>query len=391
MSDPPAVSPDVDGLRLAYAPGAFDPGLPTGKAAHVAQFVAHAAALGHQVWTWPGRPLSGARSLPTWRLPRLDALRRMDAIYVRCGSAAPARRHRALALSRRLLGRPLTVWEFNAPLEYALLRRGTASSVAEAVRDFRRLGRGCDLAICVSDHLARYVRDQLGIGNVLTVPNGSDPELFRPDIPPVDRVERGDGRLNVAWIGSLDLPWHDVDLLRAAAGLLWERGAGGRVAFHLIGAGAPGLMRDMPPNVYFHGSAPYTTVPRWLAAMDVGLCLYRPGPADYSSPLKLFDYMASGLAVVGTPQPQLGRVFAELDQSDLLVPAGDPSALVDTLLRLAADRARVRRQGLAGRRRVIEFYNWRRVVRDTVNAIRDLRAAARHPGSGPAPREDLRP
>jgi glycosyltransferase involved in cell wall biosynthesis len=271
----------------------------------------------------------------------------------------------------------VTVWEFNAPPEFALLVGGTEASVTEAIEAYRCLGRDCDLAICVSENLTRYVKEKLGIDNALTVPNGSDPDLFRPDVPPIDRVDRVDGRLNVTWIGSLYIAWHDVDLLRAAATLLWARGAGQRVAFHLVGEGGAGLMRDMPPNVQFHGAEEYTVLPRWLAAMDVGLCLYRPGLADYSSPLKLFDYMASGLAVVGTPQPQVRQVFLDLDQPDLLVPHGDASALAALLLRLANDRGRVRRQGLAGRRRAIAFYNWRRVVEDTMLPI-DRLLGARH-------------
>jgi glycosyltransferase involved in cell wall biosynthesis len=378
VSGPLVTSPSAGGLRLAYAPGAFDQRAPSGKVAHVRQFVAHARALGHQVWTWPDRLLPDTRPLPVSRLARLNALRRMDAVYVRCGSAPPVPPHRALAAVRRLTGRPLMVWEFNAPPEFALLQGGTEASVTRAVEAFRRLGRDCDLAICVSDNLTRYVRDGLGLINVLTVPNGSDPELFRPDATPVDRVERAANRLNVAWIGSLHIPWHDVDLFREAAGLLWKRGDGGRVAFHLIGAGPPGLMRDMPPNVHFHGPQEYTMVPRWLAAMDVGLCLYKPGPAAYSSPLKLFDYMASGLTVVGTRQPQLEHVFAELGQSDLVIPPADPAALAHALLQLADDRARVRRQGLAGRQQAIAFYNWRRVVRDTMNGIEALVTGRRH-------------
>ena len=42
-------------------------------------------------------------------------------------------------------------------------------------------------------------------------------------------------------------------------------------------------MRDMPANVHYYGVEDYERLPQWMSAMDVGLCLYRPGPADYSS------------------------------------------------------------------------------------------------------------
>ena len=48
-------------------------------------------------------------------------------------------------------------------------------------------------------------------------------------------------------------------------------------------------MRDTPPNVYYYGPEEYAHLPGWLSQMDVGLNVYRPGPADYSSPLKIFE------------------------------------------------------------------------------------------------------
>ena len=106
--------------------------------------------------------------------------------------------------------------------------------------------------------------------------------------------------------------------------------------------------------------------------MDVGLSLYRPGPADLATPLKVFDYMASGLAVVSTAQPFMSELFGELRQSDLLIPPGDSKRLADVLLGLASDKARVRRQGQAGRQLVIDHYNWRRAVQDTLTEIQAI-------------------
>src|SRR5437868_11978735 len=99
--------------------------------------------------------------------------------------------------------------------------------------------------------------------------------------------------------------------------------------------------------------------------MDVGLNVYRPGPADYSSPLKIFDYMASGLTVVSTVQPQVAEVFEQLGQTDLMVPTDRPEALADVLRQLARDRERLKRQGAAGRKLAVDYYNWRRAAVDT--------------------------
>jgi glycosyltransferase involved in cell wall biosynthesis len=171
-------------------------------------------------------------------------------------------------------------------------------------------------------------------------------------------------------MGSGGLSWNSFELLRQAAQLLWERNQ--LTAFHIIGQIPVGLMRDMPPNIYYHGFESYEALPNWLSAMDVGLCLYYPGPADYGSPLKLFDYMASGLTVVSTPQPQVIEVFEKLEQSDLIVSADDPIALADMLQSLAHNREKVRCQGQKSRQLVLDFYNWRRAVQDTLSEIERL-------------------
>lgn len=108
--------------------------------------------------------------------------------------------------------------------------------------------------------------------------------------------------------------------------------------------------------------------------MHVGLCLYDPGRADYSSPLKLFDYLASGLAVCATEQPQVRCVLTQMGYPDMLVRHGDVWHLVAILLRFAEEPETARRMGAAGRRLVIEHYNWRRAIRDAYAAIDSVRA-----------------
>ena len=210
------------------------------------------------------------------------------------------------------------------------------------------------------------------------MPNGSDTDLFRRDISPVKRVTGSPDQLNVVWIGSGDLPWHNLDLLRGAARILWKRERDPQITFHIIGQLSPGTMRNITPNVHYHGPELYEELPHWLAAMDVGLCLYHPGPADYNSPLKLFDYMASELTVVGTIHPQIRKVFNELGQPDLLVSPDDPDTLAEILLGLAGDRRRIREQGNAGRKLITDSYSWRRAVRDT---IREIEAILRSKGA----------
>ena len=97
----------------------------------------------------------------------------------------------------------------------------------------------------------------------------------------------------------------------------------------------------------------------------------------YTSPLKLFEYMAVGKAMVVADVPSLRRVVKP-DQHALMVPPEDPKALADAVNRLLFDPDLRHALGDAARRRV-EGFTWdRRAQRMTEFMQRVLNA----PGEG---------
>jgi len=358
-------------MRIIYANAKYVHRTAEGGPAHMRQFIENATALGHEIYLWHGEPHPLTRPVPQGKLERLKLFRSADVIYYRIEFRPPLGSRLILPPVRKVIGNPLVVWEFNTVPQYARVLGMPESYVQSSVAELRRLGAGVDLAVCVSRAISQYVRTELGIARAIAVPNGSDPQRFRPDVTRVKRIPKNEGRLNVVWIGSANLGWHNFELLRAAAWSIWNRGEGDRIIFHVIGQGMQG-MRDAPPNLNYYGPEEYEHLPEWLSAMDVGLNVYHPGAADYSSPLKVFDYMASGLTVVSTEHPQAREVFEQLGQADLLVPTDRPEALADVLRNLQVDRDRLRRQGAAGRQLVIDKYNWKRAVAEIFAEIQKL-------------------
>ena len=362
-------------MRIAYVNARYRLDTHDGPNAHSRQFVENAVALGHDIWMSPGQEHPLARRLPRSRLALVRFLRTMDAVYVRLEHVPVAPCRWAVGVRRRLLGEPLMVWEFNTVPEFGTYVDQGPAEIARNVDNFRRLGRGCDLAVCVSQALAEYARARLRIASVLVASNGSDPEIYRPDAPVVRHLRDADPRaFHALWIGSAYVPWHDFDLLKDAAEILWQRDDARHITFHLIGREMRRI-GDMPPNVRYHGMEEYQRLPGWLSAMHVGLCLYRPGPADYNSPLKLFDYLASGLAVIATRQPQTAQILGELDTHDLLIAPRDARGLAERLQALAADRERVRQIGHRARDLLVRKYTWRGTVRAILGEIERLRGA----------------
>ena len=133
-------------------------------------------------------------------------------------------------------------------------------------------------------------------------------------------------------------------------------------------------MSDMQKLLYY-GIERYEDLPQWLAAMDVGLVLYKDGPANYNSPLKLFDYMASGLSVVGTMQPRLKEIFSDIGCDELLIPLGDKIKLAEKLIWLLENKDKLKTYGNNARRLLIEKYTWKhnasKIVHD-INMIQKL-------------------
>jgi glycosyltransferase involved in cell wall biosynthesis len=105
------------------------------------------------------------------------------------------------------------------------------------------------------------------------------------------------------------------------------------------------LDRERLDSVRLAGYVSPAEVPTWLAAADV---LVLPNSAretisaSYTSPLKLFEYMAARRPIVGSDLPSLREVLRH-DANAHLVPPDDPAALAAGVRALPADPTRARR------------------------------------------------
>lgn len=100
-------------------------------------------------------------------------------------------------------------------------------------------------------------------------------------------------------------------------------------------------------------------VPLYLSAFDV--CAmphpFNPQFAYYTSPLKLFEYMAAGKAIVASDLPAWADVV-ENEQDALLVPPSDSQALAEAIQRLKDAPDLRERLGQAAREKVMQHYTW---------------------------------
>lgn len=130
--------------------------------------------------------------------------------------------------------------------------------------------------------------------------------------------------------------------------------------------------RGLPADRFLYcGHVAPSVVPMYLAAFDV--CAM-PSPntdffAYYASPLKLFEYMASRGAILGSDLPAMREVVRD-DETALLVLPGDVPALAAALTRLYDDPGLRARLGTAAQRTAAE-YSWSARARRIIAALRN--------------------
>jgi glycosyltransferase involved in cell wall biosynthesis len=423
-------------MRIAYLCADF--GVPIrghkGASVHVREMVTALAAQGHDVRVFAPNPGKGtslaaplhtisatglpeacrrvARHLAGWRHPRLAKEARElaynltlyrhvhaqvgrwrpDAIYERYSLFNLA----GLALARRL-GVPHLL-EVNAPLRHERARtKGLALDAVARLIEQRLFGTS-DAILTVSTALRHYALEQgAPPARTLVLPNAVDTRRFAPGDRQQATGDRGVSVLSpvrarlglatdafvVGFAGSLK-PWHGTDVLLDAFARMKDHVPGARLL--IVGEGPQGdalrtraASLGIGRDVIFTGKVAHDEMPELLAAMDVAVAPYLEVPDFYFSPLKLYEYMASGLAVVASDAGEIAALVHD-GQSGLVCPPGDVAALCSALLRLAQDAGLRARLGAAARREA-ERHTWSENARIVTQLAATLSLERRAPAT----------
>ena len=291
-----------------------------------------------------------------------------DVIYTRYEGKMKKSMHLNKFPYNVFLKNAVIVWEFNALPNYALVKGKDENEVNRQKRLLRAEAGISDLAVCVSETMADYVEKQLHWRKVLVVPNGSNPDHFKPGLPFPERMNYFKEKFNVAWMGSLSHEWSHTDLLLSTAKVLWNQG-NQDIAFHLFGKFPQTLSQYIPPNVHLYGNQPYHKLPNWLSAMDVGVILYKDNLNNYGSPIKLFDYMANGLAIISTEHPQVKQILAEIDFDHFVMQSESEIELSEKIMSLAKNHQLLIDFKKKTRELVVYKYNWKITISELLKEL----------------------
>jgi len=152
------------------------------------------------------------------------------------------------------------------------------------------------------------VRHGVDLGKETTlIPNAVNSALFGPEthVRPDDLPE---GRI-IGYVGSLYGEWFDWEALSAVAEAF--------PVTHLVVIGDDHYKRPMPPNVVYLGLKPQSDLPEYLQRFDVGIVPFEISDVTHAvSPLKVYEYLASGCAVAAPPLRALeglSDVYTDVD------------------------------------------------------------------------------
>lgn len=226
--------------------------------------------------------------------------------------------------------------------------------------------------MCISRVLRDVVVDKYGVpdGKILVLDNGADTSLFRPigREPALHKIGLSESFRWVVFTGSLVL-WQGVDKLIDAVPQVVATLP--NVRFLIVGDGP---QRDklflrvqklkLADKVLFTGHVAHGEVPWYINCGDVCVAPYfaPEGRCWWFSPLKLFEYMACGKAVIVSDIPGIAD-HVKKHRAGRAVPAGDSVSLSEAIIELLNDAKSRREMGERGRQAVLSSYDWREIAK----------------------------
>lgn len=180
------------------------------------------------------------------------------------------------------------------------------------------------------------------------------------EFPPADAASHIERELLVVYVGIIAELRGALDMVRAMSRLPTTLGARLAIAGPIRPLELEDRLRAEPgfERVDLLGWLSRDQISELLARARVGICVMHPIPGyPESYPVKLFEYMAAGLAVIVSDFP-VWRDIVLGAGCGLVVHPGRPVELAQALELLLKNPAKAQAMGKRGRLAVHERYNW---------------------------------
>lgn len=269
--------------------------------------------------------------------------------------------------------------EVNAPLAQERGLYGSLVWKRFAQWTERICWRGAAVVFPVTAVLARNIREQ-GVPDdrIAVTPNGVGSSFsFKPDNVDAKAKLGLKGRLILGFVGYLR-DWHGLD---GVVDILATRKEMQSAYLLVVGDGPArstierrAQLLGVSDRVRVTGTVPRDDLPSLIAAFDIAL---QPKVTPYASPLKLFEYMALGRAIVAPASPNIMEILEDGIDA-VLYPEGDEKAFAEAVAKLANDASLREQLGQAAAQKVIaRDLTWRGNARRIAETGVSLRTGSR--------------
>lgn len=234
-----------------------------------------------------------------------------------------------------------------------------------------RLIHSADYVITVCESIAEYFAELHGIEKPSVVRNSTELPLGGDNRPLSERPD--DEPVEVLFHGGFWANRGLEELIEAA-----KRFEGVHLTLRGFGTLEKALKEAVEQAglenvVSFEGPVPIDRVVDAASNTDIGVIPYKPVCLNnrYSTPNKLFEYMAAGIAVAASDLPEIGRIVRSEGIGVLFNPC-DPTSIANAINYLAADRRRLRAMKARSKQAALERHNWQVDDRRLIEVYREL-------------------
>jgi glycosyltransferase involved in cell wall biosynthesis len=212
-------------------------------------------------------------------------------------------------------------------------------------------------------------KGQVDPGKITVIPLGVNVELFtQPYDSQAARAQLGlPDTPVIMFVGSFQM-WHGLDRLVESFAHVLQEFPEARLLLVGDGPARPVVEQKIAKlgianGVNITGIVPHARVPEMLAAADVVAVPYPHLSKElWFSPLKLYEYMAAGKAIVASRAGQIAEVVQN-GHTGILVEPGNVDDFAQAIIQLLKDRAERKRLGRNARQQAIERHSWEQYVR----------------------------
>ena len=250
-------------------------------------------------------------------------------------------------------------------------------SIARAIE--RWVFRNASGLVFVSDVFRRRALEaHPDMARAIVTPNAANIAkfTFTPEQRAKARAEwKLDGRVVCGYLGAF-VPWHAID--RFVYGIAPRLAETPHLKLLLVGDGAvfPQLQsfveqQGLADRIALTGRVPHDAVPGLLAAMDMAIL---PNAGDYTSPVKLFEFMACAIPPIAPDFEPIREVLVE-GETGWMFPSGDLPAAIEAVLVRSRDTSELARVGRAARDYICAHRQWRNNIVQLIEFHRSLAVA----------------